>query len=267
MPSFTSDKFSNFYKRILQIGNSDNSGVSTSLTNVQAGDGTATCLSIADDDLLIRPQNDNTTGTFNVRNAGGSHVLNVDTTNKKVLVGSEQVATNTNYAIFGVTANQSGSHAAGYHYALSYHNAVHNVSAQPPEFGNSANPATSFTTADSSANRASDIVQCMWYVHDAITIDAVRAIIGADAATGDDVNMHINSYDFTSGATNCLTNGTELASSATITSAGSEQPYLSSAFTIASADVAAGKVIMAFFEPVSINSDYTVSIQIKYHIQ
>ena len=73
-------------------------------------------------------------------------------------------------------------------------------------------------------------------------------------------------YDFTSGATNCLTNGTLLAHNSTVTIAGSEQPYLTS-FTIDSADVALGKVIVAFFEPVSINSDYTISMQVKYHLQ
>ena len=267
MPTFQSDKYNNYYKRILQINQGSNTGIDATTRNIQSGDGTNTLASISDDKLLLQPVNDNTTTTLRISDSSSNQVLNVDTTNKKVLVGEEQVCTNTNYATFAVTANQSGSHAAGYHYALSYNMGVHNVSAQPPEFANGTNPATTFTTEDAAANRASDIVQCMWYIHDAIQIDAVRAIIGADAATGDDVNLHLNSYDLTSGATNCLTNGTVLASSATITSAGNEQPYLSNAFTISSSDVAAGKVVMAFFEPVSINSDYTVSVQVKYHIK
>ena len=46
MPSFTGKKIADIYKRILQIGNSDNSGTPTSTTSIQAGDGTATCASI-----------------------------------------------------------------------------------------------------------------------------------------------------------------------------------------------------------------------------
>ena len=65
----------------------------------------------------------------------------------------------------------------------------------------------------------------MWYVQDNISIDAVTSIEGADAATGDTTRMHLFSYDFTSGATSCLTNGTLLAHNSDVTNAGSEQPY------------------------------------------
>ena len=142
MPSFTSDKFSNFYKRILQIGNSDNSGTPTTLTNIQAGDGTATCVDISDDNILIRPKDDNTTSTLTVRANEGFHVLNVDTTNKKVLVGSEQVATNTNYAVFSINVASSSAMAAGYHYSLPFNNASYSDTTRPPAFGNGTDPAT-----------------------------------------------------------------------------------------------------------------------------
>ena len=78
--------------------------------------------------------------------------------------------------------------------------------------------------------------------------------------------MHLFQYDLTSGATNSLTNGVLLAHSADTTNAGSEQIYKQS-WTIDSADVAAGKVIIAFFEAVSVNSDYSINLSIKYHIQ
>ena len=40
-----------------------------------------------------------------------------------------------------------------------------------------------------------------------------------------------------------------------------------SSFTIASADVDEGKVIMAFLKSDSINSDYSANIYIKYHLR
>ena len=91
------------------------------------------------------------------------------------------------------------------------------------------------------------------------------SIEGADAATGDTTRMHLMSYDFASGVTNCLTNGTLLAHNSDVTNAGSEQPYLST-WTIDSSSVASGKVILALFRSDSINSDYSVNIKVKYHL-
>jgi hypothetical protein len=105
----------------------------------------------------------------------------------------------------------------------------------------------------------------MWYLQDNISIDAVSSIEGADTATGDTTRMHLYSYTFTSGATNCLTSGTLLAHNNDVSNDGSEQPYLST-WSIDSASVAAGKVILAFFKSDSINSDYTIQINVKYHL-
>ena len=77
--------------------------------------------------------------------------------------------------------------------------------------------------------------------------------------------MHLLSYDFTSGSTSCLTNGTLLAHNSDVTNAGSEQAYLST-FTIDSADVAANKVILAFLRSDSVSSDYAINITVKYHL-
>jgi len=77
--------------------------------------------------------------------------------------------------------------------------------------------------------------------------------------------MHLFSYDFTSGSTSALTNGTLLAHNDDVTNAGSEQAYLST-WTIDSASVAANKVILAFFRSDSVNSDYSLNITVKYHL-
>ena len=77
--------------------------------------------------------------------------------------------------------------------------------------------------------------------------------------------MHLFSYDFTSGSTSALTNGTLLAHNSDVTNAGSEQAYLTT-WTVDSASVSAGKVILAFLKSDSINSDYSVNITIKYHL-
>ena len=98
-----------------------------------------------------------------------------------------------------------------------------------------------------------------------MVIDAVYSIQGADNATGDTTRMHLMSYDFTSGVSNCLNNGTLLAHNSDVANAGSEQPYLST-WTVDSSSVASGKVILAIFRSDSVNSDYSLSIKVKYHL-
>ena len=73
------------------------------------------------------------------------------------------------------------------------------------------------------------------------------------------------SYDFTSGSTSALTNGTLLGHNSDVTNAGSEQAYLST-WTIDSSSVVSGKVILAFFEQDSTNGDFSVSVTVKYHL-
>ena len=106
----------------------------------------------------------------------------------------------------------------------------------------------------------------MWYVHDNITIDEVISLEGATSATGDTTRMHMYSYTFTSGSTSALTSGTLLAHNSDVTNAGSEQAYKSN-WIVDSANVASGKVILAFFRSDSVNSDYSVNITVKYHLR
>ena len=100
---------------------------------------------------------------------------------------------------------------------------------------------------------------------DDISIDSVISIEGADNATGDTTRMHLFSYDFTSGSTSALSNGTLLAHNNDVTNAGSEQAYTGS-WTVDSAAVSSGKVILAFFRSDSINSDYSLQLTVKYHL-
>jgi len=78
--------------------------------------------------------------------------------------------------------------------------------------------------------------------------------------------MHLKSFTFTSGATACLTAGALLAHNSDVTNAGNEQPYLST-WTVDSANVDAGKVILCFFRSDSVNSDFSINVTVKYHLR
>ena len=95
MPSFTGNPFSNFYKRILQISQPSNTGVTTVTKTIQDGEGNSTAISLSDDQFIVRPQDDNTTSTMIVANGGGDNILAVDTTNSLVKVGGGQVSATT----------------------------------------------------------------------------------------------------------------------------------------------------------------------------
>ena len=250
------------FKDLLQVDNSNN-GVDTTLRNIKDGEGTASSLWLSDDVVRVFPTNDNTTSAFNVRANGGGTVFEVDTTNELVKASGNTV--NTQYAQFNIGSTEATQFADDTHQAIPFESANYSLVSVPPAFGTGTDPATTFTTEDTNGLRGCDIVPCLWYVQDAISIDSVVSLEGGDEATGDVTRMHLFQYTFTSGSTSCLTEGALLAHNSDVTNAGSEQAYYTS-WTVDSAAVTAGKVILAFFKSDSINSDYAVNIRIKYHL-
>jgi len=264
MPSKTGKSPSSYYKSDVSVEQSTNVGFDSTTRSIISGDGAKSSMSASDDVLSVQPENDNG-NTLLVKNQGGSNILAVDTTNSKVLVGASQVAANTQYAHFGVHDSNNSSLAANKHYTVPFIGGGVSAS-NDVDFGTGTDPDDSFTTADTDTQYASQIVPMIWRLPDNITISSITHLEGADNATGDTTRMHLKSFDFTSGSTSCLTNGTLLAHNSDVTNAGNEQAYLSS-WTVDSADVDAAKVILCFFRGDSVNSDYSLSVIIKYFIR
>ena len=131
----------------------------------------------------------------------------------------------------------------------------------PPDMGSGTDPATSLTFS----NNAMGYLKFFWYLPDNISIDSVTSMEAADAATGDTTRFHLMGYDYTDGSASVLTNGTLLAHSADQVNAGYEQMYVNT-WTIDSAAVSSGKVILCTMEVDSVNSDYLAKITVKYHL-
>ena len=260
--SLTGKTLANTYKDLLKVDNSNN-GVDSTGRRITDGQGNNSCVQISDDTLKITPQNDNTTTTLVVTNSSNSALLTVDSTNSTVNALGNKV--NTQYATFSIGNTEASTLADDTHQAIPFASASFGTKNYPPAFGTGTDPATTFTTSDGNATRASDLVPCLWYVMDDISIDSVISIEGADNATGDTTRIHLFSYDFTSGSTSALSNGTLLAHNNDVTNAGSEQAYTGS-WTVDSAAVSSGKVILAFFRSDSINSDYSLQLTVKYHL-
>ena len=279
MPSFFNNAFASFFNRIFQVSQTSNTGVDATTRIVHDGAGQSTSISLSDDVLSVQPVTDNTTATMLVKNQGGSNIFAIDTsatgtasTSKgRVLMGTSQVVANTQYAYFGTDSGTSSGFLADQHYAISFNNSpvgssTDNAmgSATSSSF-NDTNPASSLTISST----AMDIVNAYWYVMDDITIDAVKWFHGADTATGEDTAAHLMAYtvDIANGSTGGdLSSGVVVADGGNITNAGYEQIYYQS-MTVQSADVDAGKVIMFTFASDTVNSDYSISANIKYHIR
>ncbi len=270
MPTFTGKTFASFYKNLLGLNQTSNTGITTIPARVQDGAGQDTSILISDDVLSVTPKTDNFTGTFIVANTSGNNILAVDTTNSKVLGGASQTALNTQYAHFGVDHVASQGFIADTHMAIPF--GLSESSASYLTMGsstsssfNDTDPATSLTTTTS----AMYVVNMFWHVMDDITVDAVKWWSAADTATGDDVAAHLMSYSVVSDNSSTsgdLSSGVVVADGATITNAGHEQLYYQS-MTIQSADVDAGKIIMFTFASDTVNSDYGINATVKYHIR
>ena len=270
MAGLTGKSIASAYKSILRVDD-DANGIDATAEAITDGEGTKSALSLADDHVLVQPQNDENTTAFRVRAKAGTSLLAVDSTNSVVKAGVGQFNVLTQYAYFGLaSAGISSANVAGTHYPLYFGGAIGYsgttaIGDQLSIFGTGTDPATTVTTADATDQRASQLVPFMMYVPDNISVDAVYSIEGADAATGDTTRFHLMSYTFNSGSTSCLTDGTLVAHSDDTTNAGSEQVYKST-WNIDNASVAGGKVLVCTFESDSVNADYTYQAIIKYHL-
>jgi len=262
MPTFLGKTFNTYFKNLLGMNQSGNTGVDTTTRVVHDGAGQSTSISLSDDVLSVQPVTDNTTGTMLVKNQGGSNILAVDTTNSKVLIGASQVAANTQSKEMGL---YDFSPTAGYHYPL-----VANTMFIPTgatafagdnDWGNGADPATTLDVSGLTAQENS--VAVYWYLENNITLDSVRFMATADGSAT--LNFHLFAYtldvssnhgDLSSGVVHA--NGTVAATNST-TKTGT--------FTLDTADIDAGKVVVGFVENVTDTSDVTVSFNIKYHIR
>ena len=261
--SLTGKTKASSYKDILQMNNS-NSGVDTITRNVVDGEGTASALSISDDSLVVQPINDDTTSTFKVQDKDNNNLLSIDSTNDLVRAGIGQHIVNTNIKEFAMDYTEANPAVADTWYALV--STFNHSDSNELTMGTGSTPATTLTIA----NTANIVVKHYWYVPFNITIDSCNVLWGSDAADNEDVKFSVMSYtvdtangstggDLSSGVENCV-------SPAVVTDAGREQIYYQ-ALTISTADVDAGKVIMACVAQDGTNADLSINMQLVYHLR
>ena len=258
--SFTGKSPADTYKDILNIDNS-NSGVDSTGRKVKTADGSSSAIVLSDRALNVVPSTNNT-ATLSVENVAGTKRLVVDTSNDTVLALGNHV--NTQYHNFGLSQTASSAATAGLHTLLCSGGGIYNDALSlgtPANLGTGTDPATSLALS----NNAFSQVRYFWYIHDNISIDAVHSLEAADAADGDTTRFHLMEYDYADGSANVLTNGSLVAHSADQVNAGYEQMYYNT-WTIDSASISSGKVILCTMEADTVNSDYVANVTVKYHL-
>tara|TARA_Y100001938_G_scaffold147992_1_gene230514 strand:+ start:909 stop:1694 length:786 start_codon:yes stop_codon:yes gene_type:complete len=259
MGSLAGKSPSSTYKSLLKVADETN-GVSTSRSQIEDGEGTATCLSVSDDQLQILPQNDNTTSTVRIRNRSGAQIFTADTSNNVLKVGITQTPTNTQILEFHAkTLVPTG---AGTHMFVGRAMASYSLSAVETSCGTGTDPDT---TLDAGA-ATDDLLQNLFIVPVTSTIDACKFMVSTVTDTDCTINVHLYKFTMTNaGSTDDgnLTGGTLLASGQA--TAVDRNVIKTVDCTINSSAVSAGEVIACFVENETNTDSIFIQTQVLYH--
>ena len=260
MPTKEGKTYSSFYKNDLAVNQSSNTGVDATTRNIHDGAGNSTSISLSDDVLQVQPITDNTTAAMLVKNQGGSNILTVDTTNSKVLMGASQVPP----TLFKEMGLYDFSPTAGYHYPL-----IANTMFVPTgatafagdnDWGNGADPSTTLDV--SGLTQQENAIAVYWYLENNITLDSVRYMTTADGS--DTLNFHLFAYTLDTSSNHGDLSAGAVHANASVSATAST--IKTGTFTLDTADIDAGKVVVGFVESDS-TTDVSVSFNIKYHIR
>jgi hypothetical protein len=262
--SLTNKTIANTYRDILYVEN-NNTGIGGINKNVKTGNGANAALKLSKDSTTTKPTTAETTSAFRVQAYEGATLLQVDSTNTEVKALGQYVNTGVHQFMYSaVNAHPDTDDTWSALDAIG----GGRFRGGNIELGTGSSPATSYDV--SGGNQADDLVQSIWYVPFNISIDAVKVWFGQDDATGDIVKFSVMSYDISTandatggdlsaGVENCV-------SPSTISGAGYEQAYYQS-LTVNTANVDAGKAIVACVHQATTASDLTVNMQLVYHLR
>ena len=231
------------YKSLLKVSDETN-GISTSTSQIEDGEGTASCLSVSDDTLVLKPQNDNTTSSLSVKSLDDTQILAVDTTNQVVKVGS--------------TATSS----SGTHMFIPRGTTAFGIAPSEVSNGTGTDPETSLATSA----ETDDFLVNLYPVPVNSTIDACKFMVSTITDTDTVINVHLYKYTIkSSGATNdgTLSAGTLLASGQA--TAVDRNCIKTVACTIDSSAVTAGEVLACFVENETNTDAIMINTQVLYH--
>ena len=257
--ALTNKTIASTYGDILQADNSG-SGRTANGTTIKDGLGQSTALTLGQNKLHVKPSSDQTDAVV-IETAGGTDLLVVDSTNSAIKLGTSQSYANTQIQRFSVFV--AGA-VAGTHYPM-FVDGITSLGGTSylTAIGTGTDPSDTYTVSSASVN----LSVCYWYIPVAITIDEVRVIAGGEAV--DAINFHLKSFTMATGTgadAGDLSAGTLLAHNGSTLTVGADR-ITSTTLTVDSANVAADKVVLGFFENTDSTTDLTAQLIVKYHYQ
>jgi len=259
MGSLAGKSPANTYKSLLKVADETN-GVTTSLSQIEDGEGTSTCISVGDDNFKVKPQSDNTTITFEVENASGSNLLTVDTSNSVVKAGTSQTAVNTQLLTF---AAYNLVPLAGTHYFISCPNGAFTSPMAELSNGTGTDPDTTLDAG----NTTDELVNMLFFAPYNLVIDDLKFMASTNTDTDTIINVHLYKFTMTNaGGTSDgnLTNGTLLASGQA--TAVDRNVIKTVSGSVSSSSVSSNEVIACFVENQTNTDSINIQVQVKYHI-
>ena len=170
----------------LLIVDNSGSGITTSKQTLKDGSGTASAIELSDDQVAIKPQNDNTTTTFNVQNAAASSVFSVSTSAQTVTAMDNIV----NSGCFEFNSYDL-SLAANTWTPLAYGNGSLISGTDDNNMGTSSSPATTFDVSSDSIKHA---VSTYYYLPYSIVITGVDILYVGDSSSSDNIEFSLNAF-------------------------------------------------------------------------
>ena len=249
----------NTYKSLLKVADETN-GVTSTVSQIEDGEGTSSCVSIGTRQLKVTP-NGNTTTTFEVENSGGTNLLTVDATNDCVKTGTTQTYANTQILEF--TAFRLVPTAGTHYFVPCGGNSFNQYGIAELPNGTGTDPATTFDAGDTT----DELVNMLFYAPANITIDGATFMVSTDTDTDTEINVHLYKFTMTNaGGTSDgnLTSGTLLANGAA--SSVDRNVIKTVSCTIDSSSVSANEVIACFVENKTNTDDINIRVQVLYHI-
>ena len=259
MGSLAGKSPANTYKSLLKVAD-ESDGITSSASNIEDGEGTASCTSIGTRSLKVTPAG-NTTTTFEVEDAGGSNILTVDTTNTCVKVGSTQTYANSQLLEF---SSYRLVPVAGTHYFVPCSgNSFQSLAMAELSNGTGTDPATTF---DAGAT-TDELVNMLFYAPANITIDGVTFLVSTDTDTDTTINVHLYKFTMTNagGTSDGNLSGGTLLANGQATSVDRNVLKTVSA-SIDSSSVSSGEVVACFVENETNTDDINLRVQVLYHI-
>jgi len=254
--SLTNETVKNRYGDLL-IVNNNGSGVSTGEKTIMGGTGTNSVLSISDDSATLKPQNDNTSSTLSVKNASGTSIMSVDTSDSEVIVNGNNVNTGC-FMFTGFNVSLDANTWTPLMFGNQLDTTVTNT------FGTSTNPATTFDFSGGAVEYA--VHQYLVLPFD-ITIDSVNIYYNGDSASSDNIKFSLNSYTLSTsgGASGDLSSGAILYS--TSASSYDNTKMYKETLSVTTNNADSGKVLMFMAHQNGTNNDLHARAYIKYHIK